>query len=152
VSTSQISLILDDLAAALESLGRTVRVATWRVSLIDGDLPVFLIRPQERLSEQQHSSPNRPTVSRLRVAILAADGGRTAGDEDWGAQRQEELELLVEAAVSADPTRGGYAMDTVHKATTYAPETGSSQVDASVVLEFEIIHRVRFGDLSSNSP
>jgi hypothetical protein len=152
VTTSQISQILDDIADVLAPLGRVVRVSTWRPAVIDGDLPAFLIRPLQRESIRQDASPNRPTISKLRVAILAVDGGRSPGDESWGALRAEELEAEVVEAVNSDSTRSGLAGDTNHISTTYSPEIGSVQIDASVVIEFDILHRVRHADLTSNLP
>jgi len=147
-----------DLKTALEGVAGVTKV--WKVGnfspdligrLDDTDFPVVLLKARTRTPGDQYSGANRLMQSALGISVLVLDSGRDESDDTWGADRAEELEELVIAAVLADPTRGGHARDTVPTGTTYNPDDVPS-CDASVGMTFEVRHRVRFADLTTSAP
>lgn len=155
--TSKVTSIMADLETALAAITGVQKV--WKVGSFTADLvgrldgadfPVILLKAKSRNPADQYHGANRLMQSTLEVAILALDNGRTESDDTWGADRAEELERLVDAAVLADRTRGGHAWDTVPTGTTYNPDNFGA-IDAAVGMTFQIKHRVRYGDLSSSA-
>lgn len=149
--------IMADLQTALAGITGVQKV--WKVGnfspdlvgrLADTDYPVVLFKARSRDVAAEFWGANRLHQTTLEVAVLAIDKGRDEGDDTWSADRAEELERLVDAAVLADRTRGGLARDTVPTGTTYNPD-GYPGADAAVGMTFQIKYRVRYGDLSSSA-
>lgn len=161
MTTSHMTTVMDAVATRLAGIagvptGGVLRVGQFAMSLIgqapNTAFPRILLRLLERRPLAQSGGAHRPIQTAMRVAILTIDDSRTTSDPSWSADRAEELERLVDAALLSDWTLGGIVQDIIHESTRYNPELEGVQIDASVIMTYEIRTQVRFGDLSTSAP
>lgn len=155
--TSRVTSIMDDLKTTLEGVAgvaKVYKVGRFSIEFLDRvadtDYPVILLSYKGRAPLGESKRPRQQ--SSLRVAILAVDkDAAAAGDDDWSAERAEELEYLIHQAVLADRKRSALAYDTAWLTTTPNP-ADLPGLDCAVGLSFEVRHNVRSDDLSADPP
>lgn len=158
--TAKSITIRDDIGAAVAAISSpavvTVYKGGWPAELQDAtetSLPVAIVAAADhRRLREYHTGSTRMTEWALEVRVLMLDTGATAGDLDWAEEQAHAMEAAIAAAVLADPTRSGHAIDTKLMSSEYNPAGFPAYVESSVACIFEVHHRTQFADLETSTP
>jgi hypothetical protein len=159
-STPISSLILANVKTTIETLaagstyfytpGDVRHFEDYALDLTTGaTFPVYFIAPQaEPTASRQMAGTHQLVTFGWEVTLVGVHHGGASRSESWGTQAVEQMRHDLLKALRADPTRGGYAIDTkVQSINRWVADFQA--YDASVAVTFEITYRHRENDPSA---